>query len=68
MSHHQTPAAAVEILAREMFVEDSVARGSDLVAAHWREYWYLHETAPGRERWRRRAEGLVETLAASDLS
>lgn len=64
---HQTPEQALEILAREMSVEDALARGSDLPARRHRARWYDPQFQPGNDRWRQRAADLLETLGKSDL-
>lgn len=66
-NQHQTPEQALEILAREMSVEDALSRGTDLPASQHRARWYDPQFQPGNDRWRTRAAALMETLGRSDL-
>lgn len=66
MSEQRTTEAALEILARELFVDATGQRNRESPAVA-RRRWYLDVGEPIRDGYRERAHWLVESLGDSEI-
>lgn len=69
MAEIRTTSEAIrEIVAREMFVAWRSECGWSGSRVHARETWYQRTPAATMDDWRKRAETLIDSLAASNIT